>query len=256
MTFFRALVMAFVTYSRIPMPRISWEEKSGKYQLCFFPAVGLVIGAGVLAVDFLCGILQFDGLLRGVLLTAVPLLLTGGIHLDGFLDTVDALSSFAPKEKKLEILKDSNAGAFAVIYGCMWFLTFTAALAELRAFFALLPLGFVLSRAFSALAVLLFRPARDEGMGAELKRKADSKTPFVTSIIWIAAAAGIMLLIQPVPGAAVLAVSVAEFFHYKRKAYREFGGFTGDLAGWFLCRCELGICLVLAVCERVMALWF
>lgn len=46
----------------------------------------------------------------------IPLLVTGGIHMDGYMDTVDALSSHQSVEKKLEILKDPNAGAFAVIY--------------------------------------------------------------------------------------------------------------------------------------------
>ena len=50
-----------------------------------------------------------------------PVLVTGGIHLDGFLDTADALSSWQPWEKKLEILKDSHAGAFAIIMGCAYF---------------------------------------------------------------------------------------------------------------------------------------
>lgn len=46
---------------------------------------------------------------------------TGGIHLDGLLDTADALSSYKTKEEKLEILKDSHAGAFAIIIGICWF---------------------------------------------------------------------------------------------------------------------------------------
>ena len=44
----------------------------------------------------------------------IPVLITGGIHLDGLLDTADALSSYKTKEEKLEILKDSHAGAFAL----------------------------------------------------------------------------------------------------------------------------------------------
>lgn len=54
-------------------------------------------------------------------LILIPVLITGGIHLDGLLDTADALSSYKTKEEKLEILKDSHAGAFAIIIGICWF---------------------------------------------------------------------------------------------------------------------------------------
>ena len=46
---------------------------------------------------------------------AIILLVTGGIHMDGYMDTMDALHSYGNREKKLEILKDSHIGAFAVI---------------------------------------------------------------------------------------------------------------------------------------------
>ena len=59
--------------------------------------------------------------MRGASFVLLPVLVTGGIHMDGFLDTTDALSSWQPREKKLEILKDSHAGAFAIIMGCSYF---------------------------------------------------------------------------------------------------------------------------------------
>ena len=56
-----------------------------------------------------------------VVLVLVPVIVTGGIHVDGLLDTSDALSSWRDREKRLEILKDSHAGAFAVITACVYF---------------------------------------------------------------------------------------------------------------------------------------
>jgi adenosylcobinamide-GDP ribazoletransferase len=47
-------------------------------------------------------------------MVVAPIIITGGIHMDGFLDTQDALSSYQPRERRLEILKDSHAGAFAI----------------------------------------------------------------------------------------------------------------------------------------------
>ena len=57
-------------------------------------------------------------------MTALPVLVSGGIHTDGFIDTVDALSSYGDKEKKLEILKDPHTGAFAIIGAIMYYLLF------------------------------------------------------------------------------------------------------------------------------------
>ena len=59
-----------------------------------------------------------------MVLVIVPVVITGGIHVDGLLDTSDALSSWRDREKRLEILKDSHAGAFAVITACVYFMAF------------------------------------------------------------------------------------------------------------------------------------
>ena len=103
-----SFVIAFSMYSRIPMPFVEWSECGMKYAFCFFPLIGVVIGACVCAFCWLSvqaglGILAFS-----LLGTAVPLLITGGIHMDGFLDVTDARSSFQSRERKLEILKDPS----------------------------------------------------------------------------------------------------------------------------------------------------
>ena len=71
-------------YSRIPMPRMDWTEERMRYALCFFPLIGAVIGAVEIATFALCEILGAGVLFRTCLLTAVPLLITGGIHMDGY----------------------------------------------------------------------------------------------------------------------------------------------------------------------------
>ena len=49
-----SLVIAFATYSRIPMPRVDWSEENRRYSLCFFPLIGLVIGAVMAGWLWLC----------------------------------------------------------------------------------------------------------------------------------------------------------------------------------------------------------
>lgn len=107
--------IAFSMYSKIPMPKSQWTKENMRYIMCFFPLIGAVIGG----LTWLWGIwgmeLVQSRLLYVILLVLIPVFVTGGIHLDGLLDTADALNSYQPRERKLEILKDSNAGAFAVI---------------------------------------------------------------------------------------------------------------------------------------------
>ena len=115
MSVIKSLILAFSMYSRIPVPHVRLEEKDMKYTFGFFPLVGVVIGALfsgwlIFARKFCIGTIT-SMCVSGVFL----LLITGGIHIDGYMDTMDAVHSYGNREKKLEILKDSHIGAFAVI---------------------------------------------------------------------------------------------------------------------------------------------
>ena len=250
---FASCAIAFSTYSRIPMPQVEWNEKNMRHTLAFFPLVGLAVGLAVWLTHTVCYQLGFGMVLRTALMTAVPVAVTGGIHLDGYCDTVDALASHAPSEKKLAILKDSSAGAFAVIWCCVWFLAYFGLLTELRSV-PTLAAGFVLSRSLSALAIERLPSAR-AGMGATMK--AGSRFPWWVMALYLAVYIGVLFCWgEPVPGLAALAAAVLFYFFYKSMALRVFGGFTGDLAGWFLQVCELVMLAAVVLTERVCALWF
>ena len=116
MILFESLLVAFSTYSALPMPQFEWNRRNMQYAICFFPMVGLVCGLVLLGWHQLCRWQQVSEIFFAAGAVILPLLLTGGIHMDGYMDTVDALSSHQPKERKLEILKDSHCGAFAILY--------------------------------------------------------------------------------------------------------------------------------------------
>ena len=244
--------IAFAMYSKIPMPRAEWKEENMRYAMCFFPLIGIVIGAFVILWGHAAAWLKAGSLLRGAGYVLIPVLVTGGIHLDGLLDTADALSSYQTRERKLEILKDSSAGAFAVIWCCVWFLVYFALLTELGSA-PTLAAGFVLSRSLSALAVERLPSAR-AGMGASLK--AGSRFPWWVLAGYLALYGGAAWLWgEPLAALAALAVSAVFYFVYRSIALGQFGGFTGDLAGWFLQVCELLILMAVVLTERVCALW-
>ena len=118
---FNSFIIAFSMYSKIPMPKVSWSKDNMRYVMCFFPLVGTVIGGLVYLWSKISSSLPFSNVFHTVILILIPLIITGGIHMDGYLDTLDALSSYGSKEKKLEILKDPHTGAFALIHCVIYF---------------------------------------------------------------------------------------------------------------------------------------
>ena len=80
-------------YSKIPMPRFVWKSEDMKYHLCFFPWIGALIGVlEVVWYQISCS--WQTSFLSLCVMAAIPLLVTGGFHVDGFLDTCDALHSY------------------------------------------------------------------------------------------------------------------------------------------------------------------
>ena len=246
---FRSLCIAFATYSRIPTPRVEWSDKSLRYAVCFFPLIGAVIGALEYGWCLLAGVLSCGDLLRGAVAAAIPLLVTGGIHADGFCDTVDALSSHAPRERKLEILKDSHCGAFAVIFFGLWLIVWLAGWSALagRDLTACACCGFVVSRALSGLALNHWPQARKQGMLRTVADAGNKTAVTAAMLVYLAAAAAGALLIDLKRGALVLAVNALVFWWYRRMSMKQFGGVTGDLAGCFVTCAELGSVLALAL---------
>ena len=118
----QTVAVAFAMFSAVPVPQFNWTEKNMRYAMCAFPLIGAVIGAAWCV----CGALPLPGLAKAAGFALVPVWVTGGIHLDGYADTCDALTSYGDREKKLEILKDPHCGAFAVIRLCSYFLAYFA----------------------------------------------------------------------------------------------------------------------------------
>ncbi len=144
-TLLNAMVISFAMYSKIPMPRVEWSKENMKYSMCFFPAVGMVIGALVTAWGLVGARAVMSPAFYTAVMILIPVFVTGGLHLDGLLDTADAMSSYQSRERRLEILKDSNSGAFAVITCVCYFILDYGVWTEVKGEALLvLSLGFVL----------------------------------------------------------------------------------------------------------------
>ena len=110
-----AIGAAFGTFSRIPVPKSAWTDFGSTHALAAFPLVGLAEGFLMTAWGYVANLLGVPATIVAAVLAALPVAVTGGIHLDGLCDTSDALASWAPRERKLEIMHDPRAGAFGVI---------------------------------------------------------------------------------------------------------------------------------------------
>lgn len=237
----QTIAVAFSMFSRIPVPAVPWEKENLRYALCAFPLVGAVIGLLCWGWAALCGFLAVPALLRAVGFCVIPVLLTGGIHLDGFCDTWDARSSNRSMDMKQEILKDPHIGSFAVIHLCLYFLVLFALWSELPVYPPVVVLlSFCLSRALSGLAAASFPLAKDTGLAHTFASAADKQR--VTAVLIVLSAALALAIGFAGNGLTGWVADIAAFLvfvYYRWMAVREFGGISGDLAGWFLQTAEL-----------------
>lgn len=233
-------LIAFAMFSKIPVPRADWDKENMKYMMCFFPGIGVVIGALVLLWGYLAPLAEFGPVMTGAVFVLIPVLVTGGIHLDGFLDTMDALSSYQPMERKLEILKDSHAGAFAIIMACVYFTLGLGVWSEMS--MEALPiaaLGFIVSRSLSGLALTIFPMANKKGSLSMFSDAAQKKTVQITLALWLLVCAGLGIWLNWLLTLILAATAALTYGHYYHIAMKEFGGTTGDIAGYFVQVCEL-----------------
>ena len=245
MIVFQTLAVAFAMFSAIPVPQFEWNEKNMRYALCAFPLIGGIIGG----LWCLCGVLPLPAPARAAGFCLVPVWVTGGIHLDGYADTCDALSSYGGREKKLEILKDPHCGAFAVIRLCSYFAAYLAlcACVQFTPRAGLLwTLALVLERALSGLAVAAFPMAKNTGLAHTFATAADRRT--VRNVLLLLAVF-LCAALAALGGGVLAAAALAVFWRYHAVAKQQFGGITGDLAGWFLQKAELWMLAALAACQ-------
>lgn len=244
----KSITVAFAMYSRIPMPKFRWDTKDMKYHLAFFPWVGGVIGILEYIWYRLVHLWGLGGTANLLIAMAIPVLVTGGFHLDGLMDTEDALSSWRTREERLEILEDPHIGAFAVIRLILFGLIYGAALSELSGPGRILWMGtFVLSRCLSGMAVVTFPSAKKQGTLATEAGTAGRGTVRMALLFEYLLTSALMMYYQPLPGIILCSIGFLSLTFYSRWSHRRFGGITGDLAGWYLCKTELWMTLALLV---------
>ena len=242
--------LQFLTRINIVRQTVWTEEDFGK-SVRYFPLVGAVLGCiyGGLAW-LLCHFLPSCGInlphhLTHVFFVALPVLITGGIHCDGFMDTVDGIFSGRDRERMLEIMKDSCTGAFAVVAFVLLMLFEFGAISDLPV--EKLPVALfvmpIISRMMMVLTIALYPYARKEGMG-KFFRGYTSKPVLAVVMLYG------MAMVVPWGITAMAALLAAFLFtiFFCNYVTKILGGVTGDVYGAVTTLCEL-VVLVVFTCN-------
>ncbi|MBE1555743.1 adenosylcobinamide-GDP ribazoletransferase [Sporosarcina limicola] len=236
------ILLAFQFFTAIPVQKelpLGRKEVTAMYVA--LPFVGALIGLAMYGVSvLLTDYVGLGTLLASVFIVLAGIVLTGGLHLDGWADTSDAFFSYRDRAKRLEILEDPRLGAFGAMGLMLLILVKIALFNEILlrgtgdvAYFIAIPF---LARAAMTIYFTTVCLAKDKGMAHFFKEKMSGK---VVSFMSMLSSVSMLLVIgfilndYLVP-TVLFAVLVAVLLIYRRWSLKHFGGVTGDLSGAFI----------------------
>lgn len=234
----------FLTVSPAFIRRSFTPQELGR-AVGFFPMVGLIIG-GILAGSYFILSLILPASVTAALILTLWVLLSGAIHLDGFLDTCDGIFGGNKPAKRLEIMHDERVGAFALAGGVLLLLTkFTSLSAQSSPLLALV-LAPTLSRWGMALAIVGFPYARPQGLGRDIKDNTSWRQLLPATVIAMAVA----WFTYQMLGVIILFSTGVLIWLGGRFVLQRIPGLTGDIYGAFNELAELFILLGLIIYWR------
>lgn len=239
-----AFRMCLSMFTCLPLPSCEWDEDLRRVSTAFLPAVGLVIGIMWWALAALTRWLLPE-FLGAAAVAAFPFIITGFIHLDGFMDSGDALLSWRDRDEKLKILKDVHVGSFAVVLLVLLVLFQFASCMSIEKIFPLAMIP-VLSRVGSALSVFTHQPLSHSEYAHDEEEKMPESLVRIEKYI----AVGALLLMLVFSGWGGLLAGAAVLGGYAlcmRWCVKVMGGVSGDLAGFCLTVSELCGLILLAI---------
>ncbi len=239
------VALTLLTLLPVPLPRAPTAQERGA-AVAWFPAIGYSLGGLLALLDAGLRRTALSSSVIAVVLVAVLALVTGFLHLDGLIDTCDAVFAHRTREERLVIARDPRAGAFGVVAVVLVLLLKVSLLAGpvggRRA--AVLLCFPALARCAMSAAVILLPTARGNvGMGGGTKEYARPWMLLVAAVVALIPA-GILLRWEALAlagGALIGGGLIASF------ALRQLGGTTGDVYG-ATCECaEVGALLAAAL---------
>ena len=256
----KSFFMCLSMFTTIPCPYMEWDEKSSKNIMKFYPIIGVIVGLICASIYILLSIARCPLALKGAVLIICPFMITGMLHLDGYCDVCDAILSRRDKEEKLRILKDSKIGAFAVgtlfilfflEYGAMVsflqnndicyfalnngvsFSIFFRILMERNSIIWMFLLIPIVSRSLAGYFLLSRITIKESQLGSYFK-KGTNIVDINIMIICIALVVITVMCVLPMKFIVVPFVMIIVSKFGVNKCLKEFGGVSGDVAGFIL----------------------
>lgn len=222
--------LQFLTILPSPVKRDFTAEEVGQ-SLPYFPLVGLLLGLVLWGADYLFTMMLLPSLPVDVLLVALLVILTGAMHIDGFIDTCDGAVARRTVQQRLDIMADSRVGAFGVVGGCLLLLLKFSALVSLPDSYRVsaLVLMPVLGRGAMVYSVFAYPYARQQGgTGHAFKQGATGFRTVIAMVTVLAIVSAVSLSWHGFVLAGVALLSVKAFCAYVKS---RLGGLTGDSYG-------------------------
>ncbi len=229
---------ALTFYTCLPIPTSATLEFRGIAR--FAPIVGLIIGGLVGGLDLGLSYARIPILTRSAIDVAVWVAITGGLHLDGAMDTADGLAVMNP-DRRLEVMSDSATGAFGAMSAVILLLLKTVALSEISTNRLWVLIGVAGWGGWGQLAAIAKYPyLKPTGKGAFHKESIRSLWEAVPTFVILV---GLSWIVHPMMiGGSAIAILVAAWLNWK------LGGQTGDTYGAIVEWTEaLLLCLLTAI---------
>lgn len=247
--YLKGFLMAMGMFTSIPIRYHNWDDDGAKHMLFFYPLIGFVIGVLWFLLFKVLVIFNLPLVIMTAILMLFPYFITGFLHLDGFMDLCDAMLSRRDKEEKLRILKDSHTGAFAVIsLACLFVLTYSGTNALIEKNQLILSLIFIpaISRSFMSI-MMLFNKSMEQSSLVKYFKQNVSRVDKILSVIFLCIIIGLFAFLFGFSSFIASLVVLLIVFYLMRKAIKELGGISGDIAGYGLVICETMLILALGI---------
>lgn len=225
------VVLSFISIIPVPKKIIPvWNSHTLRYFCIMLPVAGIIFGALWFVFGYvLCRLVMLSYILRGFIMCIFTLALTGGLHLDGLMDTCDAIFSHRDRETRLKILSDTHAGSFAVM-GCVIILMARTLLSTEIFSSGLHLYSFAFIPAYSRLGMSLLLVnlpfAKDSGLAVILGSSRNKRDNIFLVIM--------LLSFMALTSKVISVIMILCVLMWGKLCMKLFGGITGDLLGAFV----------------------
>ncbi|MFL6555297.1 MAG: adenosylcobinamide-GDP ribazoletransferase, partial [Bacillus sp. (in: firmicutes)] len=203
MKFLKGFLINIQFFTAIPIrSELPMDQEHLKRAVQAFPLVGLMQGTIYSALFYLClEFTPFSHLASAFLLWLATIVLTGGIHLDGWMDASDAYFSYQDQGKRLEIMKDPRTGAFGVLsiivlLSCRFLFIYESTTGVENLLYIMIAMIPFLSKSVMGILLLTVKAAKNEGLGTLFQRAANPQSLWLYPIYLVGFLVLVSLLIN------------------------------------------------------------